>query len=181
MISKNYSDFLKEIIDDSMKTACEHSDKKVTDFFTSYNISYDEAYAYFLKHYGNDYIKDGFVYCRKNEKYEMNILFGLDSGNGNICKEIEDDSNFLPGFMIPIIALPSGDFVCMDKNDGRIYFWFHDTAMDNLLFVEKSFEKFILHFEKSEEESSVKPVSFSIDSDMDNLLKKTAEKYKMGK
>ena len=88
MISKKYSDFLKEIIDDSMKTACEHSDEEVTDFFTSNNISCDEAYAYFLKHYGNDYIKDGFVYCRKNEKYEMNILFGLDSGNGNICNEI---------------------------------------------------------------------------------------------
>ena len=104
MICKKYSNFLKEIIDDSMKKACEH-----------------------------------------------------------------------------IIALPGGDFVCMDKNDGRIYFWFHDTAWDNLLFVEKSFEKFILHFEKSEEESSVKPVSFSIDSDMDNLLKEAAEKYKMGK
>ena len=108
----------------------------------------------------------------------MDILFGLDAENGNICKEIENNKDFLPNFVIPIIAMPGGDFVCLDKSNGNIYLWFHEKDSDNLLFIEKDFESFILNFTEIEENSNVKPVDIIIDKSFDVLLREAAKKYK---
>ena len=175
-MNKKYSEYLKQIIDDSMKNTLGHSDKEISDFFNKYKISYNDSYAFFLKYYGNDYIKDSYYYRSKDDKYEMGILFGLDTENGNICKEIENNKDFLPDFVIPIIAMPGGDFVCLDKNKGSIYLWFHEKDSDNLLFIEKDFETFILNFTEIEENSNVKPVDITIDKSFDALLREAAKK-----
>lgn len=170
--------YLKQIIDDSMKNTIEHSDKEIYDFFNNYKISYNDSYAFFLKYYGNDYIKDNYYYFIRDVKYEMDLFFGLNAENGNICKEIEANKEFLPDSIIPIIAMPGGDFVCLDKNNGSIYLWFHEKESNNLLFIEKDFENFILNFKKIEENITITPIEITIDKSFDTLLREAAKKYK---
>ena len=64
--------------------------------------------------------------------------------------------------VIPIADLPGGDLACMDKQDGSIWFWFHDREEDNFVMVAESFEEFINGFEYQSDETLPSKISLSV-------------------
>ena len=142
----------------ALKTEAEitkKTDAQVESFFDVYGVPYDECYAYFLKHHGNDYIKDDYWFLLKNEagdteQYMVDMLFGLQKCSGNIMNEMKEWEDVVQDDLVCIADRPGGDLVCMDKEDGSIWFWFHDVADDNLVMVADSFEEFICGFSYEE-------------------------------
>ena len=183
---KEYIDIIEEVLDDTVNELSEKSEEFVNEFFACYNIKYDEYYAYFLKKHGNDYIKEDYGYRYKGKTddmkagfYQFDILFGLQEGIGNIQKEIRNQEQMISNEYFPIAAMPGGDLVCMNKENGGIFFWFHEKNDNNMIFVADSFKELIMGIEKMERvDKKPKPIAFKIDSAMDELLKEAAKKYK---
>ena len=138
----------------------EKSDDQVKGFFDKYGVRYDECYAYFLKHHGNDYIKDDYWFIYKDddgntEQYMIDMLFGLQDCLGNIDDEIKEWADVVMDDVIPIADLPGGDLAGMDKKDGSIWFWFHDMDEDNFVMVAESFEEFMNGVEEVKDEKEI--------------------------
>ncbi len=153
-MNDNYLIKLKDILNDTLHDITEKSDTQVKSFFEEHGISYDEYYAFFLKYHGNDYVNDDYWFCYKDtegnvKEFMVDMLFGLQECTGNIIEEIKSWEHIIPENLVPIADRPGGNLVCMDKKDGKIYFWFHDK-IDNLMLVSDSFESFINEFHVSE-------------------------------
>ncbi len=109
---------------------------------------------------------------------------GVDYGHGHVYQLIQGPE---PRFekcheyrydLVCIADRPGGDLVCMDKEDGSIWFWFHDVADDNLVMVADSFEEFICGFSYEEPASSNNDEpEISLSPEMDKLLRKKAQEY----
>lgn len=182
-MNDSYLNKLQEILDDTLHELTEKTDDQVRVFFDKYGVRYDDVYAYFLKHHGNDYIKDDYRFLYKDdegntEQYMVDMLFGLQDCLGNIVGEMKDWADVVMDDVIPIADLPGGDLACMDKQDNSIWFWFHDRNKDNFVMVAGSFEEFVMRFEKSaEKEESVEPVSFTLDPEIDRMFREAAKKF----
>ncbi|WP_026659237.1 SMI1/KNR4 family protein [Butyrivibrio sp. AC2005] len=169
---------LQEVLDDTLHDLTEKTDDQVKAFFDNYGVHYDEYYAYFLKHHGNDYVKDDYWFICKDddgnmEQYMVDMLFGLQDCLGNIFDEIKDWADVVMDDVIPIADLPGGDLACMNKQDGSIWFWFHDRDEDNFVMVAESFEEFINGFEKEENEKTIdlSTVKIELDDDLVESIK----------
>ncbi len=53
-MNDSYLNKLQEILDDTLHELTEKTDDQVRAFFDKYGVRYDDVYAYFLKHHGND-------------------------------------------------------------------------------------------------------------------------------
>lgn len=182
-MNETFLNKLNEILDDSINEHTKKTDAQVKSFFDAYGVPYDECYAYFLKYHGNDYIKDDYWFLLKNdagdtEQYMVDMLFGLQECTGNIINEMKEWEDVVQDDLVCIADRPGGDLVCMDKEDGSIWFWFHDVADDNLVMVADSFEEFICGFSYEEPASSNNDEpEISLSPEMDKLLRKKAQEY----
>ena len=184
-MTQDYIKKLEEIMDDTVVDISKKSTEQVNDFFATFNIKFDEYYAYFLQNHGNDYIKDEYVFrcqgnCDVNEgiEYEVDMFFGLEGKTGNLVDELKRYEQTLPKEVFSIADMPGGDLVCMQKETGKIYFWFHEENEENLKFVAESFKNFIMCFEKATQKERVaEPINFSINPKMDKLLREAAKKF----
>ena len=180
-MTQDYKNKLVEILDDTVIKISKKNIEQINAFFTAYNISSGEDYVYFLENHGNDYIKDGYVFRCKNVddiEYETDMFFGLEETTGNIVEELRRYEQIIPSEVFPIADMPGGDLVCMHKKSGKVFFWFHEENGDNLKVIADSFMDFIMGFEKkTQKERSTKPTDFSINPELDKLLREAAKKY----
>lgn len=180
---------LKEIIDFNVVEENKvWSIKNIREIECKYNLKLLNEYIYFLQFYGNNYIKDNYCfkppisssYIAKQDNYELDGIFGLYKNSNNLEKEIEFYKDILPSNLFPIADLPGGDLVCMDKEERKIYFWFHDMQGENLYLVANDFEQFIINFVINEVKkldiNTIKTKVF--DDSWEAAFKKVAEKYK---
>ena len=74
--------------------------------------------------------------------------------------------------------MPGGDVVCMNKQNGGIWFWFHDLQGDDFMLAANSFEEFILKFEKREITLSNSSVTWNLNEKDYAIMKAAAEEVK---
>ena len=178
---------LDEIIDDVMQKKSVVWDLDcITKLQEEYAIFFPKDYIFYLQYYGNDYIKEGYRFKPKKslmkvlaqESFELNAIFGFYDDENNLTKELGFCKDIIPINLFPIADLLGGNFVCMDKENGQIYFWIHDE-MEDVYFVAPNFTEFIMRiqFEQSKK-IDLDSINLNLSSDLDELLRNAAEEYK---
>lgn len=151
-----------------------------------YSLVFPADYVFYLQYYGNDYIKDNCLFTLSaslkkvlNQKsVELDSIFGLGNDANNLDKKILFYQNIIPSNLFPIADLPGGNLVCMDKKNHHIYFWIHDKVEDTYL-VAHNFSEFIMQFQfEQKEQINLDDIELNLSNDLDDLLKKAAEKYR---
>lgn len=185
---KKLIDKLEEILDlDMRKENKLFSDTELNNIKKKYNLSFSEGYEYYLKNYGNNYIKDGYYFIpstslekeTKQRDFSLNGIFGLYDNTNNLEKNILANIDNIKPNLFPIADRPGGNLVCMDKITGEIYFWFYDMSEDNDTFlVANSFDDFIDGFNFIKKEINTDGIKITVNSKFDAAMRKTAEKYK---
>lgn len=178
---------LDEIIDNEMR-----HDSKVWDLSIinemqkKYGLVFPTDYVFYLQKYGNDYIKDDYLFKPKEsleeylnqDSFEIDSIFGLYNDKNNLEKQILFYQDVIPSNLFPIADLPGENLICMNKENQQIYFWIHDEVEDMYL-VADSFSDFIMQFQFEQiEKVNLDDVELNLSSDLDDLLKKAAEKYR---
>ncbi|WP_088810496.1 MULTISPECIES: SMI1/KNR4 family protein [Listeria] len=183
----NLKNKLDEIIDTEMKQnpkvwgmdCIEEIEKK-------YSLVFPTDYAFYLQYYGNDYIKDNYLFTLSDSlekilnqnSFELDSIFGIDDDLNNLEKKILFYQDIIPSNLFPIADLPGGNLVCMDKENQQIYFWIHDEVEDTYL-VARNFSEFIMQFQfEQKEQVNLDDIELNLSNDLDDLLKKAAEKYR---
>ena len=156
---ERYKIQLETILDDSLKGEKKTWTKEEVEEIAKENdLVLSEEYSFYLQHYGNDYINEGYCFVDSKESalgqksYNIDSIFGLYDDVNSINKQAEAYNNIIPQHLFPIAEMPGGDLVCMDKVNGGISFWFHDMDGNNLFPMADSFQDFILRFDKCEED-----------------------------
>ena len=123
-----------------------------------FSIVLPEEYKDFLFKYAGCYIKDDYFY-KPIEINPMSSPNGYSStgyfyGNDIVSAINTYFESELESRLVPICEADGGDLICIDISEkyyGSIYYWPHDTngvLDDSLFLVQKSFEDFILSFER---------------------------------
>ncbi|MBV6685754.1 SMI1/KNR4 family protein [Bacillus sp. JRC01] len=176
---------LDEIIDFDMKDSKKTwENEKIIELEKKYNLYLNDDYFFYLKEYGNDYIDPKYK-CIPQEaipgceevKFEIDSIYGLDIDENNIFEKIDSYKDILPENLVPIADLPGGDLICMEKEKGWIYFWFHDWEDENLFKVFNTFKEFILSFTVVKD-VTITPgeVKMDLGSQLDAFLKNASKK-----
>lgn len=184
---KNLKIKLDEIIDNEMKKISKVWDLAlVEEIQKKYDLVFPPDYVFYLQYYGNDYIKDNYLFklkepleeILKQSSFELDTIFGLYDDVNNLEKKILFYQDVIPSNLFPIADLLGGNLVCMSKENQQIYFWIHDEVEDTYL-VAQNFSDFIMqfHFEQNEK-VNLDEVELNLSNDLDDLLKKAAEKYR---
>lgn len=178
---------LNEIIDNEMRGDSKIWDLSlITEIQKKYELVFPTDYVYYLQYYGNDYIKDGYLFNPKEslgevfnqDSFELDFIFGLYNDENNLERQILFYQDVIPSNLFPIADLPGGNLVCMNKENHQIYFWIHDKVEDTYL-VADSFSNFIMQFQFEQiEKVDLDDVELNLSSDLDDLLKKAAGKYR---
>lgn len=184
---ENLKNKLDEIIDKDMKQNSTVWDLSViVGIQKKYELSFSNDYVFYLQYYGNDYIKDNYFFKPQKSlkkalnqiNFELDSIFGLYDDENNLQKKILFYQDVIPSNLFPIADLPGGDLVCMNKENNQIYFWIHDEVEDTYL-VAQNFNDFIMQFQfKQTEGIDLNDVELHLSNGLDDLLKKTAEKYR---
>jgi len=159
----------------------------IQDVAKRYKLTFPENYIFYLQFFGNDYVKDNYVFTPiielpkhiRDSHFDISAIFGLYDGVNNLEIELKTKREFLPVNLFPIADFGGGDLVCMDKENYKIYLWFHEeNEGEDVCLVAENFEDFIINF------NFEKPKQFDLDSiqlhfspELDMALKKAAEKY----
>jgi len=149
-------------------------------------MSFSSDYTFFLKYYGNNYIKDDYLYTptyhfdSNEDAFDIGGIFGLYEDSNNLENESMSFLGIIPNDLFPIADLHGGDLICMGKEDCKIYFWYHDKVDENVFLVDDNFESFIMnfHFQDSQNGIDLDKVELNFDSDLDQALRNAAKKYK---
>ncbi|MDE6722632.1 MAG: SMI1/KNR4 family protein [Eubacterium sp.] len=174
-----YIEKLKEIIDITTTVPNKDNKRDVKKFFkkNKFDDAVFSAYKYFLLNYGNCYIKDDYYFETsdssfniKQEKFEIDTFFNLE----NIKKYALDYSDIIQNGFLPIAEIVGGDLVCIEKNTGEIWFWFHDVSKDNFLKVSNSFGEFICGFQFSKQMNNGS-VKMNLSPELDAFLKEASK------
>ena len=182
---------LEEMIDfDLGNVRREWDDDSIEKIEGMLDFKLPKDYIFYLKYYGNDYFKDDYCYTpsypvfsqTKKEKYMADPLFGLYDGHNNLERAINrfKGVEYFPEELFPIGDAQGGNLVCMNKQDSKIYLWFHDEGVDNCVFlVDDSFEQFIMNFSYHEEEQSdMENVKITIKPEYEKIFRKAVEDFK---
>lgn len=184
---ENLKNKLDEIIDSEMKQNSTVWDLAViAEIEKKYTLGFPNDYVFYLQYYGNDYIKDNYLFnpqeslekSLNQNSFELDSIFGLYDDENNLEKKILFYQDVIPSNLFPIADLPDGDLVCMNKENNQIYFWIHDEVEDTYL-VAQSFSDFMMQFQfKQRERINLNDVELHLSNGLDDLLKKAAEKYR---
>lgn len=151
---------LDEIIDFDLKeieTVWTEVDIKTLE--EKHNLKFPKDYTFYLKHYGNDYIKEDIRFIPpielpkiiKQTQFEIDSIYGLNNDENNLDDKMNSYKDILPDDLFPIADLPGGDLICIGKQGdkyNKIYIWFHEMEGDNAFLVSNSFESFIDNFKR---------------------------------
>ncbi|MED4461936.1 SMI1/KNR4 family protein [Metabacillus fastidiosus] len=150
---------LEEIIDFDIKEIDEIWDEDdIKTFEEKYQLKLPQDYAFYLQHYGNDYIREEYRFIPsielpkkiKQTQFEIDSIYGLNNDENKIDNKINFYKDILPADLFPIADLPGGDLICIGKKDdkqNKIYIWFHEMAEENVFLISDSFESFIKNFQ----------------------------------
>ena len=177
---------LEEIIDVSA-TAPRPADKEVLDaFFKKYKLDKHtfSHFKSFLRIYGSCYIKDDYYFMplpnlpliSDQQKYEIDKFLGLGHDKDNIEKYLADYHDIVEDDLLPIAEIVGGDLICIHRNTGEIWFWFHESTQDNLLKAANTFAEFILNFKYFDPPQVKSAVRMNLDPKLDAFLKAAAKK-----
>jgi SMI1-KNR4 cell-wall len=174
---------IEEIIDFDLKEVeTSWDEKEINALEEKHNLEFPVDYAFYLKHYGNDYIKEDFRFIPSTEltktiqqtQFEIDSIYGLNSDENNLDDKIISYKNILPDDMIPIADLPGGDLICLGKQGDsyfKVYIWFHEMDGENTFLVSDSFEEFIFNIKRvNTEKSSIENVKLNLGDKLNNFL-----------
>ncbi|TYS59877.1 SMI1/KNR4 family protein [Sutcliffiella horikoshii] len=160
------------------------NDEEINKIEEKYNIKFPNDYKYYLKNYGNDYIKEDYRLSPPVEieqiqnisQFEIDSLYGLNNDENNLENKIFSYKEILPDNFIPIADLPGGDLICMGE-EYKIYIWFHDIEGENIFLVSNSFKEFIFNINRiKNEESNINNVKLNLGNKLNAFLNKASNK-----
>lgn len=182
---------LEEIIDfdikEIYKTWNEDDIKKIEE---KYKIKLPYDFAFYLQHYGNDYIKEDYRFIPSIElpqkikqiQFEIDSIYGLNNDENKIDDKIKFYKDILPIGLFPIADLAGGDLICMamkGDNQNNIYIWFHEMDGENTFMVSNSFENFVENFKSIKiEKSNLDNVKLNMSDKLNALLKNASKNMK---
>ncbi|MEH6949676.1 SMI1/KNR4 family protein [Bacillus sp. JJ634] len=180
---------LDEIIDFDLKeveTIWDEGEVKTLE--EKHNLEFPNDYDFYLKHYGNDYIREDFRFIPsielpktiKQTQFEIDSIYGLNNDENNLDDKIISYKDILPGDLIPIADLPGGDLICIGKqgdNYNKVYIWFHEMDGDNVFLVSDSFEGFIYNIKRIKtEKSTIDNVKLNLGDKLNTFLNNASKK-----
>lgn len=176
---------LDEIIDFDLKEIETFWDEvKIKTLEEKYNLNFSEDYVFYLKYYGNDYIREDVRLIRsielpeiiKQTQFEIDAIYGLYNDENNLDDKINSYKNILPDELFPIADLPGGDLICMGKKGNKIYIWFHEMEGENVFLVSDSFRNFIEDFRRIKMgENTVGNVKLNLGDKLNVFLNKASK------
>ncbi|WP_404445886.1 SMI1/KNR4 family protein [Sutcliffiella horikoshii] len=176
---------LEQIIDfDLREVNTIWNDEDIEKIEEKHNIQLPNDYKYYLKYYGNDYIKEDYrltpslkiKQIQNISQFEIDSLYGLNNDENNLEDKIRIYKEILPDTLIPIADLPGGDLICMGEDD-KIYVWFHDMEGENIFLVSNSFKDFIFSISRVQnEESNMKNVKLNLGNRLNAFLNNASNK-----
>ena len=149
---------LDEVIDFDIKEIDEIWDEdEIKKLEVSYQLKLPQDYAFYLQHYGNDYIKEDYRFIPsielpdkiKQTQFEIDSIYGLYNDENKINNKANFYKDILPTDLFPIADLQGGDLICIGKSNdkqNKIYIWFHEMDGENVFLVSDSFKSFIKNF-----------------------------------
>jgi SMI1 / KNR4 family. len=155
-----------------------------------YQLTLTADYIFYLQFYGNNYVKDNYLYkptnsiyaITKEETYLTGAFFGLNEDAHNLEKEITARQNLLPNDIFPIVDIPGGDLVCMDKKNGSVYLWYHEMPEESCVYlVEESFTDFIMNidfYEDRVDDNKIHHPKMIVSKELDSFLREASKKYR---
>ena len=179
---------IHEIVDSTVtekRKKCET--KEIIELADKYELKLSNDYIHYLQFNGNSYMKDNYRYSpsydisevTRQDTFRVSCLFGLGSETEGLEEEVQSYLGILPNNLFPIGDLLGGNLVCMDKETGKIYLWYHDEPEGNDNFLsDDSFKQFIMNINCHEDNSSSTEIKLNFGSELDEALRKAAEKYK---
>ncbi|WP_397538210.1 SMI1/KNR4 family protein [Rummeliibacillus pycnus] len=182
---------LDEIVDFDIKdidTIWDEADIKT--FEENHNLKLPQDYVFYLKHYGNDYIREDFRFIPlielpktiKQTQFEIDSFYGLNNDENRLDDKINIYQDILPGDLFPIADLPGGDLVCMGKQGdkhNKIYIWFHEMDGENVFLVCDSFGNFIENFKRiNVEKNTLDNVKLNLGDKLNDFLKNASKNMK---
>lgn len=182
---------LEEIIDFDIKELDEMwGEDDIKLFEEKYQLKLPQDYAFYLQHYGNDYIREDYRFIPsielpkkiKQTQFEIDSIYGLNNDENKITNKINFYKDLLPADLFPIADLPGGDLICIGKKDdkrNKIYIWFHEMAEENIFLVSDSFESFIRNFKSIKiEKSTLDNVKLNLGDKLNAFLNNASKNMK---
>ncbi|RPF54153.1 SMI1/KNR4 family protein [Aquisalibacillus elongatus] len=186
---ERFKEKLETIIDFDLKEIIESwSVNHIKNLERKYEIKLPKDYSFYLQHYGNAYIREGYCFIpskdlsnnTKQAQFEIDSIYGLYNDENNIEDKINFYKELLPENLIPIADLPGGELVCIGTKDdklNKIYFWFHEMDGENVYLVSDSFESFIMNFKKVDvEKNNLENVNLNISDKLNTFLNNASKK-----
>ncbi|MGG0658096.1 SMI1/KNR4 family protein [Rummeliibacillus pycnus] len=182
---------LDEIVDFDIKeidTIWDEADIKTLE--EKHNLKLPQDYVFYLKHYGNDYIREDFRFIPsielpkkiKQTQFEIDSIYGLNNDENRLDDKINTHWDILPYGLFPIADLPGGDLICMGKQGdkhNKIYIWFHEMDVYNVVQVCDSFERFIENFKRVKvENNTLDNVKLSLGDKLNDFLNNASKNMK---
>ena len=177
----NYNERIRKIIDSRVNEPQIVSEEMVENFAKKNAIKLCDDYRYFLLNYCNSYVKEGY-YLNINSnnkllKYEIDSFFGLKKDANNIEEQISFYQTIIPENLFPIAGIAGGDLICLDKEVGNVYMWFHDKE-NQVLLCANDFKELISKFEENNICDDKKVKRVTINDKLDLKMREMAKKYR---
>ena len=154
----------------------------------NYKLKLPQDYAFYLQHYGNDYIKEDYRFIPsldlpkkiKQTQFEIDSIYGLYNDENKIDNKANYYKSILPTDLFPIADLPGGDLICIGKSDdkkNKIYILFHEMEGENVFLVSDSFESFIQDFKSIKvNKNNLDNVKLNLGDKLNALLNNASKK-----
>lgn len=182
---------LEEIIDFDIKDIDTiWSEADINSFEERNDLKLPQDYLFYLKYYGNDYIKEYYRFIPqiklpkiiKQTQFEIDSIYGLNNDENGLDDKINCYRDILPVDLFPIADLPGGDLICMGKQGdkhNKIYIWFHEINGRNDFLVCNSFGEFIESFKKINEENITQSnVKLNLSDKLNDFLNNASKNIK---
>lgn len=165
-------------------------DGDINTFEERNDLKLPQDYVFYLKYYGNDYIRENFRFIPpielpkiiKQTEFEIDSIYGLNDDENGLDDKINSYQEILPVDLFPIADLPGGDLICMGKQwdkQNKIYIWFHQIDGRNVFLVCNSFGEFIENFKKINEETNTQShVKLNLSDKLNESLNNTSKNIK---
>ncbi len=105
------------------------------------------------------------------------LFFGLKKDANNIEEQISFYQTIIPENLFPIAGIAGGDLICLDKEVGNVYMWFHDKE-NQVLLCANDFKELISKFEENNICDDKKVKRVTINDKLDLKMREMAKKYR---
>ena len=180
---------LEEIIDLDIKEINKNwNEDDIKKCEEKYMMKFPHDFAFYLQHYGNDYIRENYRFVPsielpkkiKQTQFEIDSIYGLNNDENKIDDKINFYKDILPVGLFPIADLAGGDLVCMGmkaNKQNNIYIWFHEMDGKNTFMVANSFKNFVENFKSIKtEKSNLNNVKLNMSDKLNAILNTNASK-----